>query len=49
MLLDIDKHLMRSNSLDICIRAVLLLCFFCQLCAGEILCPSKSLDKFNPS
>jgi hypothetical protein len=37
MLLDIDKHLRRSDPLDICIRCVLLLCFFCQLRAGELL------------
>jgi hypothetical protein len=49
MLLDIDKHLRRSDPLDICIRCVLLLCFFCQLRAGELVCPKESLVNFDPS
>jgi hypothetical protein len=47
MLLDIDKHLIRSDPLDSCIRCVLLLCFFCQLRVGELLCPTESLDHFD--
>jgi hypothetical protein len=49
MLLDIDKHLVRSDPLDICIRCVLLLCFFCQLRAGELVCPTRVLADFNPA
>jgi hypothetical protein len=49
MLLDIDKRLVRTDSLDICIRRILLLCFFCQLRTGEILCPTQDIDKFNPA
>jgi hypothetical protein len=46
MLLDIDKGLVRSNLLDISVRCILLLCFFCQLRAGELLCPSGDYSKF---
>jgi hypothetical protein len=49
MLLDIDKHLVRSDPLDACIRCVLLLCFFCQLRAGELLCPTENLANLNHS
>jgi hypothetical protein len=49
MLLDIDKHLIRSDPLDICIRCVILLCFFCQLRAGELLCPTNDIRRFDPT
>lgn len=47
MLEDLDKGLVRSSGLDICIRAVSLLAFFCQLRSGEILPPSQNLENFN--
>ena len=47
MLEDLNKRLSRSSGLDICIRAVCLLSFFCQLRSGEILPPTQSLSKFN--
>jgi hypothetical protein len=48
MLEELDRGLNRSSGLDICIRAVCLLSFFCQLRSGEILPPTQSLKKFNP-
>ena len=48
MLEDLDKGLNRSLGLDICVRAICLLLFFCQLCSGEILPPTQHPDKFNP-
>ena len=48
MLEDINKGLSRSSGLDICIRAICLLAFFCQLRAGEILPPTQDLGKFLP-
>jgi hypothetical protein len=45
MLLDIDKGLVRSNLLDVSARCILLLCFFCQLRAGELLCPTRDYSK----
>ena len=47
MLEDLNKGLNRSSGLDICIRAVCLLSFFCQLRSGEILPPTKNLKNFN--
>jgi hypothetical protein len=49
MLLDINNCLDRTNGLDICICCVILLCFFCQLQAGKILCPTHDINKFDPS
>jgi hypothetical protein len=49
MLLDINRGLQRSDPLDICVRCILLLCFFCQLRAGELLCPTNDLRKFDPT
>ena len=48
MLEDLDKGLSRSLGLDICIRAICLLSFFCQLRSGEVLPPTQDLGKFNP-
>ena len=47
MLKDLNKGLSRSSGLDICIRAISLLSFFCQLRIGEILPPKQNIDKFN--
>ena len=47
MLMDLNSGLSRTSGLDICVRAVCLLSFFCQLRCGEILPPSHDLSKFN--
>jgi hypothetical protein len=47
MLEDLNKGLNRSSGLDICIRAVCLLSFFCQLRSGELLPPTQDLRRFN--
>ena len=44
---DLNRGFDKSSGLDICIRAVCLLSFFCQLRSGEILPPTKDLKKFN--
>ncbi|KAF8797756.1 hypothetical protein BYT27DRAFT_7265499 [Phlegmacium glaucopus] len=49
MLEDLDKGFSRTSGLDICIQAICLLSFFCQLHSGEILPPKQDLSKFNPS
>jgi hypothetical protein len=48
-LLDIDKGLVHSSPLDISVHCILLLCFFCQLCAGELLCPNEDYSMFSPT
>lgn len=48
MLEDLNRGLSRSSGLDICIRAICLLSFFCQLRSGEILPPKQDLSEFNP-
>ena len=48
MLEDLNKGLSRSSGLDICIRTICLLSFFCQLRSSEILSPTQDLAKFNP-
>ncbi|KAF8233947.1 hypothetical protein L208DRAFT_1553532 [Tricholoma matsutake] len=48
MLEDLNKRLSRTSGADICIWAICLLSFFCQLCSGEILLPTQDLGKFNP-
>lgn len=48
MLEDINKGLSRTSGLDICIRAIALLAFFCQLRIGEILPPKQNLNEFDP-
>jgi hypothetical protein len=48
MLDDLNKGLSRSSGLDICIRAIALLSFFCQLRIREILPPKQDLNKFDP-
>ncbi|KAF8234335.1 hypothetical protein L208DRAFT_1549973 [Tricholoma matsutake] len=48
MLEDLNKGLSRTLGADICIRAICLLSFFCQLCSGEILLPTQDLGKFDP-
>lgn len=45
---DLNRGLSRTSGLDICIRAICLLSFFCQLRSGEILPPTQNLEKFNP-
>ena len=47
MLEDLNKGLSRSSGLDICICAICLLSFFCQLCSSKILPPTQDLAKFN--
>jgi hypothetical protein len=47
MLEDINKGLSRGSGMDICIRTICLLAFFCQLRIGEILPPTQDLKKFN--
>jgi hypothetical protein len=47
MLEDLNEGLNRSSGLDICIRAISLLSFFCQLRSGEILPPTQHLRNFN--
>ena len=48
MLEDLNRGFDRSSGLDICVRAISLLSFFCQLRSGELLPPTQSLKKFNP-
>ncbi|KAF8237350.1 hypothetical protein L208DRAFT_1248166, partial [Tricholoma matsutake] len=48
MLKDLNKGLSRTSGTDICIRAICLLSFFCQLRSGEILPPTQDLGKFDP-
>jgi hypothetical protein len=48
MLEDLNKGLSRTSGLDVCIRAISLMSFFCQLRCGEILPPKQDLKKFNP-
>ena len=48
MLEDLNRGFDRSSGLDICVRAICLLSFFCQLRSGELLPPTQNLDKFNP-
>jgi hypothetical protein len=48
MLEDLNRGFDKSSGLDICIRAISLLSFFCQLRSGEILPPTKNIIKFNP-
>ena len=43
MLEDLNRGLDRHSGLDICIRAIALLSFFCQLRSGEILPPTHEL------
>jgi hypothetical protein len=47
MLEDLNEGLNRSSGLDICIRAISLLSFFCQLRSDEILPPTQHLRNFN--
>jgi hypothetical protein len=44
---DLNKGLSRTSGLDICIRAIALLSFFCQLRIGEILPPKQDINEFN--
>ena len=48
MLTDLNNALSRTSGLDICIRAICLLSFFCQLRSGELLPPTQNPEKFNP-
>ncbi|KAF8219956.1 hypothetical protein L208DRAFT_1544173 [Tricholoma matsutake] len=45
---DLNKGLSRPSGADICIWAICLLSFFCQLHSGEVLPPMQDLGKFNP-
>ena len=47
MLEDLNKGFNRSSRLNICIWAVCLLSFFCQLRSGEILPSTRNLKNFN--
>ncbi|KAF8236902.1 hypothetical protein L208DRAFT_1250269 [Tricholoma matsutake] len=47
MLEDLNKGLSRTSGADICIQAICLLSFFCQLHSGEILPPTQDLGKFD--
>lgn len=44
---DLNKGLSRTSGLDICIRAICNLSFFCQLRSGEILPPTQDMNKFD--
>lgn len=48
MLRDLNRGLSRSSGLDVCIRAICLLSFFSQLRGGELLPPTRNIQKFNP-
>jgi hypothetical protein len=48
MLTDLNNSLSRTLGLDICVWAICLLSFFCQLRSGEVLPPTQHLSKFNP-
>jgi hypothetical protein len=48
MLEDLNNGLSRSSGLDICIRAICLVSFFCQLRSGELLPPKQDLNSFDP-
>jgi hypothetical protein len=48
MLEDLNRGFDRSSGLDICVRAICLLSFFCQLRSGEVLPPTRNLEKFDP-
>jgi hypothetical protein len=48
MLTNLNKGLSRTSGLDICVRAICLLSFFCQIQSGEVLPPTQHLSKFNP-
>lgn len=48
MLEDLNRGFDRSSGLDICVRAICNLSFFCQLQSGEILPPTQDLRKFDP-
>ena len=48
MLTDLNSSLSRMSGLDVCVRAICLLSFFCQLCSGELLPPTEDLAKFKP-
>ncbi|KAF8234236.1 hypothetical protein L208DRAFT_1550788, partial [Tricholoma matsutake] len=47
MLEDLNKGLSRTSGADICIWAICLLSFFCQLRSGKILPPMQDLGKFD--
>ena len=47
MLEDLNKGLSRTSGLDICVRAITLIAFFCQLRIGEILPPKQDINKFD--
>ncbi|KAF8227896.1 hypothetical protein L208DRAFT_1294288, partial [Tricholoma matsutake] len=48
MLTDLNNSLNRTSGLDICVRAICLLSFFCQIHSGELLPPTQDLAKFKP-
>jgi hypothetical protein len=48
MLTDLNRGLSRTSGLDICVRAICLLSFFCQLRSGELLPPTQDLARFKP-
>ncbi|KAF8231633.1 hypothetical protein L208DRAFT_1276133 [Tricholoma matsutake] len=48
MLRNLNRGLSGSSGLDVCIRAICLLSFFSQLCGGELLPPTRNIQKFNP-
>ena len=48
MLEDLNRGFDRTSGLDICVRAICLVSFFCQLRSGEILPPTQNLTKFDP-
>ena len=48
MLTDLNSGLSRTSGLNVCVRAICLLSFFCQLCSGELLPPTEDLAKFKP-
>jgi hypothetical protein len=48
MLTDLNRGLSRTSGLNICVPAICLLSFFCQLHSGELLPPTQDLAKFKP-
>ena len=48
MLEDLNSHFDKTAGLDICIQAICLLSFLCQLRSGEVLPPTRDIRKFNP-
>jgi len=46
--MDLNSALSRALGLNICVWAICLLSFFCQLHSGKLLPPTQDLKKFDP-